>query len=177
MTAIDRTAYPRLGVRLTSEELHARYDLSETDHAFLRESARGDTGRLTLATVLKTRQDLGCFPGLHEVEPGIVAHLASQLGLDISPSRLEETGKATLHRYRLAVRAYLSVVAYGEDGERLIESIVLTAAETMSDPADLINTSVEALHEARIDLPAFSSLDRLVNHLRTQVHVRAIILQ
>ena len=35
MTAIDRTAYPRPGVRLSSEELQARYDLSEAAHAFL----------------------------------------------------------------------------------------------------------------------------------------------
>ena len=31
MTALDRTAYPRLGERLTREELRARYRLSEAD--------------------------------------------------------------------------------------------------------------------------------------------------
>ena len=36
MTAIDRTAYPRPGRRLTREELSARYDLTETDLAFIR---------------------------------------------------------------------------------------------------------------------------------------------
>ena len=61
MTAIDRTAYPRPGARLTREELTARYDLADADLAFIRANARGDAGRLTLATLLKTRQDLGCF--------------------------------------------------------------------------------------------------------------------
>jgi hypothetical protein len=62
MTAMDRTAYPRPGERLTREELDARYSLNETDHAFIGATARGDAGRLTLAALLKTRQDLGCFP-------------------------------------------------------------------------------------------------------------------
>ena len=42
----------------------------------------------------------------------------------------------------------------------------------MSDPADLINRAIEALRGVRIDLPAFSTLDRLVNHLRGRVHER-----
>ena len=42
----------------------------------------------------------------------------------------------------------------------------------MSDPADLINRAIEVLHAAAIDLPAFSTLDRLVNQLRGEVHRR-----
>ena len=45
MTAMNRTAYPRPGERLTREELQARYALSEADHAFLRTTARGEAGR------------------------------------------------------------------------------------------------------------------------------------
>ena len=67
MTAIDRTAYPRPGSRLTREELRARYALTETDLAFIRLGARGDVGRLMLATLLKARQDLGYFPMMDEV--------------------------------------------------------------------------------------------------------------
>jgi hypothetical protein len=44
--------------------------------------------------------------------------------------------------------------------ERLLSGIVLDAAETMSDPADLINRAIEALGSAAIDLPGFSTLDR-----------------
>ncbi len=80
MTAIDRTAYPRPGARLTREELGARYDLTETDLAFVHASARVGTGRLLLAMLLKTRRDLGCFPAPNAVHAGIVAHLAAQLG-------------------------------------------------------------------------------------------------
>jgi hypothetical protein len=44
MTAIDRTAYPRPGARLTREELGARYTLTETDLDFVRGSTRGKWG-------------------------------------------------------------------------------------------------------------------------------------
>jgi Domain of unknown function (DUF4158) len=67
MTAIDRTAYPRPGMRLTREELAVHYHLTETDRAFVDAHARSDTGRLMLATLLTTRRDLGCFPALNEV--------------------------------------------------------------------------------------------------------------
>jgi Domain of unknown function (DUF4158) len=62
MTAIDRTAYPRPGARLTREGLTARYNLTDTDLAFVHANARGDTGRLMLAMLLKTRQDLARPP-------------------------------------------------------------------------------------------------------------------
>jgi len=81
MTAIDRTAYPRLGARLTHEELGARYTLTEADLTFVRGSTRGEAGRLMLAMLLKTRQDFGCFPAINEIHPDTVAHLALQLGL------------------------------------------------------------------------------------------------
>ena len=70
------------------------------------------------------------------------------------------------------MRAYLSVSPYDDAAERLVADTVLAAAETMSDPADLINRVVEALQAAAIDLPAFSTLDRIVGRIRTEMHGR-----
>jgi hypothetical protein len=52
MTAIDRTAYPRPGEKLTRDELDSRYRISETEHAFIRTTARSD------AAILKVRNFL-----------------------------------------------------------------------------------------------------------------------
>lgn len=173
MTAIDRTAYPRPGARLTREELDARYALTETDLAFVHANTRGDRGRLMLATLLKARQDLGCFPALGEVYAGTVAYLAAQLGVAALQAGADGAGRTkSLYRYQAAVRVHLSATPYDDAAERLVAGAVLEAAETMSDPADLINRSVEALEAASIDLPAFSTLDRLVSRLRTEVHGR-----
>jgi TnpA family transposase len=171
MTAIDRTAYPRPGVRLTREELNARYDLINSDLAFVRANARGEAGRLMLATLLKTRQDLGCFIAPDEAHPETVAHLASQLGLPTPPSWGDEAHRTkSLYRYQTAVRTHLGARPYDEAAKCLVIDTTREAAETMSDPADLINRAVEALEAAAIDLPAFSTLDRLVNSIRAEVH-------
>jgi TnpA family transposase len=172
MTAIDRTAYPRLGARLTRQELDARYMLTDSELAFVRGRTRAASGRLVLATLLKTRQDFGCFPALDEIHPDTVAHLASQLGLTVFAWPTEALATKSLYRYQAEVRARLSVKPYGDAAEDLVTRTAIEAAETMSDPADLINRTVEALQAAAIDLPAFSTLDRLVNHLRTEVHTR-----
>ncbi len=135
MTAIDRTAYPRPGTRLTREELGARYDLAETELAFIRASARGDAGRLTLAVLLKVRRDLGCFPALRTVNASIVGHLAAQLGMDAPPAWADQEQRTkSLYRYQAAVRTRLSVASYDAAAERLVAGAVLKAAETMSDP-------------------------------------------
>lgn len=172
MTAIDRTAYPRLGTRLTLQELDARYELTDSELAFVHGRARGEPGRLMLATLLKTRQDFGCFPALDEIHPDTVAHLASQLGTTVSAWPKEAHGTKSLYRYRAEVRARLSVTPYGDAAKKSVERTILEATETMSDPADLINMAVETLQAAAIDLPAFSTLDRLVSHLRAEVHAR-----
>ena len=172
MTAIDRTAYPRPGSRLTREELRARYTLTETDLAFIRLCARGETGRLMLATLLKARQDLGYFPAADEIHADTTGHLAQQLGLTASVSPAVTHKTKSLYRYQAAVRSYLSVTHYDDVAEGLVTKTILETAETMSDPADLINQAVETLQAAAIDLPAFSTLDRLVNRLRAEVHAR-----
>jgi len=173
MTAIDRTVYPRPNEKLTREELDTRYCISETGHAFIRATARSDVGRLMLATLLKARQDFGCFPAPLEVHSDIVAHLASQLGLATVPPLPNETSrKQMLHHYRAVVRVYLKASIYTNGGEQLVTAAVIEAAATMSDPADLINRAIEALNNATVDLPAFSTLERLANHLRIQVHTQ-----
>jgi hypothetical protein len=172
MTAIDRTAYPRPGARLTREELAARYDLTQPDLAFVHANARGDAGRLMLATLLKTRQNLGYFTIPAEAHRDTVAHLASQLGGWPSSSAWPEEARRTksLYRYYAAIRAYLSVQPYDESAEGLVRDTTLQTAEMMSDPADLINRAIEVLQAAAIDLPAFSALDRLASHVRAEVH-------
>lgn len=174
MTAIDRTAYPRPGARLTPEELYARYSLSEADHDFVSVTARADAGRLTLAMMLKTRLDFGYFPALTDIHGDIMSHLETQLAARVELTALTRARASakTLYRYREAIRSYIRATSYDDTAERLVTDTVLAAAKTMSDPADLINRAVEALKEARIDLPAFSTLDRSVNHLRAQVHER-----
>ena len=169
MASIDRTAYPRLGKRLSASELEAQYAITEEEARLVRLATNGDSPRLTFLVLLKTRQHLGYFPTLLELPDQIVRFLADSFGLPQTTPLLDaEIKKKTLSRYRTVIRSHLGGTAY--DGDRLIEPVVRTAALTMSDPADLINVAIETLMQSNVELPAYSTLDRLVGHVRHQVH-------
>ena len=170
MTAIERTAYPRLDERLSGIELVAKFELTIADRAFIARAARGPTNQLTLAMLLRARQAFGLFLAPSNISDAIRSHMAAQLGLSEATEIMR--GRQVLHRYRLLIRAHLAVSAYGEAGEKIVVQTTFAAATTMSDPDDLINRAIEALIAAHIDLPAFSALDRVVNHVRAQVHRR-----
>ena len=171
MTAIERTAYPRVERRPDRAELCQHYDLTEAEHVFLRRHARGDVGRLLLALVLKTRAHLGFFPAPNEVTRTVVDHLAAQVAAgEVADSVATAARTKSFYRYQDAVRLRLDARVFGAAGRALVTQTVRTAAATMSDPADLINRAIEALVEAGIDLPAFSTLDRLIGHLRAEAH-------
>lgn len=169
MTAIDRTAYPNLGKALTRVELVARLSMSDADREFINANTRDEAGRLTLAVLLVVRRDAGCFPVYGATHASVIDHIAAQLELAVT-EQFQDSSEKTLYRYRAAVRVYLDARAYGQVGESLVSAAITHAASTMSDPADLINRAIEALGAAGIDLPAFSTLDRLAGHVRMQVH-------
>jgi hypothetical protein len=169
MASIDRTAYPRFQSSLTANELQALYRPSDEELRFVAEHARGDAGQLTLLALLKCHQHLGYTPSLTDVPSQIRTYLSQQLHLP-ADTALDVEAEKTLYRYRQLIRAYLGISSYSLGGAETAESLVQQAAYTMSDPADLINVAIEHLVERRFELPAFSTLDRLVGRIRYQVH-------
>ena len=171
MASIERTAYPRLPKQLSDEELEVQFGPTDEESALTFKESIGDSARLTFLVMLKTRQQLGYFPLLGEVPKQIIVFLADALRLPPDTALLNARVKTkTLFRYRGLIRAHLGVRAYGDASEQLIEPAIRTAALTMSDPADLINFAIETLTRASVELPAFGALDRVVRHLRQQVH-------
>ena len=171
MTSIDRTAYPRFARRLSEEELEERYDLTPAEGRFLASNARTGSAYLTLAVMLKTRQQLGYFPACSEVPDQVRRHLVDRLGLPEETPLLDEVRqKKGLHLCRQRIRAKLESVSFAATGRAEIRARVRDAAHIMSDPADLINVAVEVLSKSNTELPAFSTLDRLIGNIRQQVH-------
>ena len=169
MASIERTAYPRFKPSLTATELHALYCPTDDERVFIATHARGEAQQLTLLTLLKCQQHLGYLPTLAEVPEYIRTYLCQQLHLlPLMYTHVE--AEKTLYRYRQLIRTYLAIKPYGDGGQDVVETAVQQAAYTMSDPADLINLAVEHLIQQRFELPAFSTLDRLVMHIRHGVH-------
>jgi TnpA family transposase len=169
MAAIERTAYPRFTPSLTATELQRLYAPTEEDRTFVTTYARGPAQRLTLLVLLKCHQHLGYLPALADVPDQIRCYLCQQLHLPPTTYTVVEATR-TLARYRYLIRTYLAITPYTNGGVRVVIDAVHQAASTMSDPADLINVAIEHLIQQRFELPAFSTLDRLVGHIRHRVH-------
>lgn len=64
------------------------------------------------------------------------------------------------------------LIPWGASARWLAIKAVSEAAETKDNPADLINVALETLIKERYELPAFSTLDRLVRRVRAVVNHR-----
>jgi hypothetical protein len=171
MTAIDRTAYPRFKTSWTQQELMGLYTLADEERSFVEQYAGSHWQRLLLAISLKSFQHLGYLTRLSQVPQQVKEYVALQLHLS-AHRNVPDLRSATRKRYRKLIRDYLGIRAYGDGGATSIKPIVQEAAQIMSDPADLINVAIEELIRQSFELPAYTTLDRYVNHLRHQVHLQ-----
>lgn len=173
MTLIRRTAYPRFKKQFGKEELDFFYRLTERELDFVKTSARGNQQKLTFASLLKTFQHLGYFPPLKDIPISVRTSLCEQLNLHSELKYLNEVRlRTSLHRYKESIRHHLHIQLFNNKTKRSIEKFIHSTAYTMSDPADLINATVAEFKAQNIELPAFSTVDRLVGNIRQKVHLK-----
>lgn len=169
MAAIERTNYPRLRPDLTADEIAHAFTPTAAELAFVTQHTHLKSQQVALLLALKCVQHLGYFPRLSAVPAALRHFICDALQQPRLLLPIIET-KRTRHRHRRAVRQFLGLRPYCRHGEAVVDDAVTTAAATMSDPADLVNVAVEQLYTLRIELPAYSTLDRRVGHLRATVH-------
>jgi len=169
LAAIERTAYPRFRAGLTVEEIAELYTPSDEEVAFVKENTRQPPQQLALLIALKCVQRLGYFPLLPDVPMAIQTFLCDALHLSQSTLPIVEVER-TRYRHRDVLRSFLGLRPYTNHGEPIVDAAVTRAAETMSDPADLINVALEQLHKSQVELPGFSILNRRVAHIRHRIH-------
>lgn len=170
MASIERTAYPRLKKSFTDAELKNFYTPTEDEIYFVENRSNGDDPRLHLLVLLKTFQRLGYFPRIEDVPRQIIKFLRSalQFGRDALPL----VSNRTLYKHQSAVSEFLDVTAFDRTARKKAARTVLSAAETMDNPADLINVAVEELIKQHFELPAFSTLYLIVRRYRNFVNRR-----
>jgi TnpA family transposase len=168
VTAIERTAYPRLTPRLSQKELEESYTPTLQEIQFVSAQGRGAEPRLTRLVLLKTIQCLGYFPALSTVPNPIIAHLRHHLHLHNTPISYDKS--SSLSRHHQAIRNYLNIKSYSDGGESIVNQAIRQAVQTLNNPADLINVAIEQLVYQRHELPAYSTLNRLANHIRNEIN-------
>jgi len=171
MASVERTAYPRFKRSPLAKELDALYTPTDEELNFALKFARKPQFRFGLLVLLKSFQRLGYFPAIGDVPSSVIQHIqtASDLGAVTLPTYEESR---TLYRHHQAIRERLGVSAWGDHGLRIAGEAMSTAAKVMDNPADLINVAIEELVRQRIELPAFSTLDRLSRRVRTLINGR-----
>jgi len=171
MASIERTAYPRFKQNPLTNELDALYTPTQDELDFANTTARKEQSRFNILLLLKTFQRLGYFPQVENIPPAIVQHVrvASGISNEVSPVYSD---LKTQYRHHQAIRQRLGVSAWSDDGLRVASEAIALAAEVMNNPADLINVAIEELVRQRIELPAFSTLDRHSRRIRTLINNR-----
>lgn len=168
MTARERTAYPHFRTTLPPSELHDRFTPSAADLALADANTRDDAARLTFLAHYQCYRVLGYQPSEEEIPPELVAHLRWYLQLaDTVPCNASARSR---RRYAVAIRQALGVTLDLPKAVAVARTVMEQAAQTMDYPADLINAALEAIVQASLELPAFSTLDRLAGEIRTEVN-------
>ena len=169
MTSIDRTAYPRFKRTMSAREIADVFTPSAEEVEWARDKTTAAPNMLALVVWLKSFQYLGYFPGLDEVPESVLTHIHGALGLsegvpaDVDADR---TGK----RYREITRLRLGVKSDKAVSRDIAKAAVRTAAQAKDNPADLINVAIEQLIRRRLELPGYTTLDRMVARIRAEVN-------
>jgi TnpA family transposase len=172
MASIERTAYPRFSRIFTSRELQDVYTPSVEDILFARLQIRNDANLLCFVVLLKCFQRLQYFPPLSSVPTPVVdyirscLHLPPDLPLGCDQSR-------TLYRYHSTIREHLNVKGFkGKEARHIAVRAAYRAAEVMDQQTDLINATIDELVRQKYELPAFSTVDRIVERVHAVEHRR-----
>ena len=175
MAAIDRTAYPYYRRPPSRLELANRYTVTTEEHTWLATITRRPAGLLCCAVLLKAVQHLGYFPVIADVPTRIITHVRLALAI---PETVSVFGVSlrSIQTYIPRIRERLGLISVG----RVVRHRALLAmrqAATVSDaPVDLINGVLDVLTAQRMELPAFSTLDRMARRVRTVSQARLAAL-
>ena len=171
MTSIERTAYPRFRTLITAAELHNHFTVRRGEAAWAAEKTDSDAHLLALVLSLKCLAKMARFPRLEEIPAQVVDFVRRDLELPggtvpaWASGRIERNHKA-LARERVGVR----------NNQPLARQIAATAvrgeAARKNNPPDLINVAVEKLIEASLELPAFSTLNKMTSRIRAEVNTQ-----
>lgn len=177
-TSIERTAYPRFGKKQQFHKswLINHFSLKEEDIKLIKRRGSPDEYVLALAIKLKTFQYLGYFEDIENVPEPIINTIRSDLSFNnkIKPVYNNDKSKYRHHDY---IRDHLNIIKWKDippnedkDTQRLAIEFAYNKVLIMNNPADILNATIEYLKNENYELPAFSTVDRLVRHVRNIVH-------
>ncbi|MDB0543289.1 Tn3 family transposase [Ralstonia solanacearum] len=172
MATVGRTAYPRFPEAFSAAELQACYTPDVEELEWVRRNARGQSSRLGLLILLKVFQQMHHFPNLDAIPCAVIDHVRASVDMGAEVEFGYEKSRASaLFRHHAVIREFLGIQPYyGTDANEVAVRAAREASETLDQPVDIINATIDSLIQQQVELPAFSTLDAIAEqvHARTQ---------
>ncbi|MER8225322.1 DUF4158 domain-containing protein [Streptomyces sp. NPDC094143] len=170
VASIERTAYPRFKRLITAHELHLFFSPTRDELQWAADATDCDEHLLALLAMLKSYRRMGCFPALEDVPVMVVDFVRRAVELPegtLPVYRAERTAK----HHRGLVRKRVGVTYDQAMARGIVEQSIRKEAAAKNRPADLINIALEKVVEAGLELPGFSTFDKMASKIRTEVNV------
>ncbi|MFD5430271.1 DUF4158 domain-containing protein [Streptomyces sp. NPDC127084] len=130
--------------------------------------APGGTSRVAGAAEVLCQA--GYFPDLEQVPERVVVRVRAVAGLP--EDVVAAVAGRSAERYRAWIREYLGLVHDPARAREIAVTAMEEAAPVRASVVDLVNVALEELVRAGLELPGFSTLDRMAASVRTRVQVR-----
>jgi hypothetical protein len=170
MAAIHDTAYPRLTENVTVATLQQIYSPSEREIVWSKAHRLNKSSRLLILVFLKCFQRLGYFPRIRDIPKPIISSIADTLNCR-SDDWVSNVPSSTQSRLHIKVRLYINVTKYSvEEHSEWLKETAGVLARTKENTIDIINALLEYLIKEQIELPAFSTLNRIAINARAQAN-------
>ncbi|MGH3791809.1 MAG: DUF4158 domain-containing protein, partial [Pseudonocardiaceae bacterium] len=171
MTSIERTAYPRFKKLVTAAELHNHFAVTRGEVVWAAERTDSDSHLLALVLSLKCLAKMARFPSLEEIPAPVVNFVRRDL--ELPEGTVPAWGSGRIERnHKALVRERVGVINDQRLARRVAEVAIRSEAGRKNTPPDLINVAVEKLVEASLELPAFSTLNKMTSRIRAEVNQR-----
>ncbi|MFE5549218.1 Tn3 family transposase, partial [Streptomyces sp. NPDC056534] len=168
VASVERTAYPRFKRIISERELAQFFTPDEAEVVWAARRTHGrPESQLALLLLLKSCGRLGYFPGLGDIPTAVVMCVRAAAGLHEQVVPVAE--ERTVKRYRSWVREYLGLAHEPARAREIAAAAMEAAAPVRASVVDLINVALEELVRAGLELPGFSTLDRMAARVRTRV--------
>jgi TnpA family transposase len=165
--------YPTFPTDPADEELAHDWTLSAADLVEVRR-CRGDDNRHRFAIQLCALRTLGRFADDIETVPVHVAnHIGAQLGLPATLFVRTVDRMETEREQAQRIRAYLRYTTFDEPAQARLDALLAERAAEGLAPAALLGIAVAALRSWRTQLPAVSTIERLVHRFASRAEQEA----
>ncbi|HAL38986.1 MAG TPA: Tn3 family transposase [Polaromonas sp.] len=161
--------YPELPDPLTPGDLQQLFSPSFDERQWAPTVVRTAASQVAILVHLKIFQSIGRFRPAAEIPAILMEHVARRMGVEIE--LCQSFPERTRYRHRQAIFKRLGVVSWGPEALALTKATMRMTAQARTDPADIINSAIDALIRHDFELPALGTLRRLAGTAHSNVNV------